>query len=139
MQSPTHDERAAKALATAAVLGDGEAAKRHGCSTRSLRRWRKQCEDDPELAAAVRREKSVIEAEWAEQVPGALRKALAFMERAFVEMSPTDPDALHAVAGAFKLLTEAETTRRVLDVRLARATGSTGAQPLKVVAGGRAD
>lgn len=137
MQTETLDERAAKALATAAILGDVEAAKRHGCSTRSLRRWRARIEEDANLAAHVRSEKAAIEAEWSEQVPGALRKALAFMERAFSEMSPSDPDALHAVAGAFKLLTEAETTRRVLDVRLARAAGQTGTQPLKVVAGGR--
>ena len=137
MVTPVFDERAAAALATAAIVGDKEAARLHKCSTRSLRRWRVTCEADPELAAAVRRRREALERDWAEELPAALRQAIAFMGRAFEQGDHTNPAMLQAVAEAFRLLTDAATTQRVLDARLAHSPGEPRAQPLALVAGGR--
>lgn len=124
-------ERAAMALATAAVVGDKAAAKEHGCSTRSLRHWRKLAETRPELAAACREKKQVVERDWAEELPGAIRSCIDYLKRA-AESDSLDPDMVHSVAGALKILNETAISRRVLDARLARADRPVGAEPGQV-------
>jgi hypothetical protein len=120
MQTAVLDERAAKAVATAAVVGDGKAAELHNCSKRSLRRWRETLEDDASLAAAVRTEKETLDADWAEDLTPAIRKAISFLGKAAEDCDTKDPAAVHSVAGALKILTDVATARRVLDARLTR-------------------
>src|SRR5512133_899624 len=115
--SPSQRDRAAMALASAAVVGDKAAAKAHKCSTRSLRHWRKLAETVPELAAACREKKATVEADWAEKLPGAIQSCIDFLKRA-AETAMVDPDMVHSVAGALKILNETAISRRVLDVRL---------------------
>ena len=89
-------------------------------------------EDDAELAAACREKKAIVEADWAEKLPGAIRGCIAFLARAAAECDPSDPTAIHSMAGALKILAEVATTRQVLDVRLAKQAGQVRAEPFKV-------
>jgi hypothetical protein len=136
---PRQLERAAQVLIEAAILAsrgltpskaDEEAAKKHGVSTRQIRRWRASLPNEPELSAHVRSKMTVVEQGWADEIPGALRASIAFLEKAAREADPKDPDAIHAVAGAMKLLSETAGYWKVLDARLARqarpADGSAG-------------
>jgi hypothetical protein len=120
MRTATHDERAGKVLASAAIVGDAKAAELHNCSKRTIQDWRKRIEDDPSLAAACALEKEALDADWAESLTPAIRKAITFLGKAAESCDETDPAAVHSVAGALKILTDVATARRVLDVRLAK-------------------
>lgn len=112
-------ERASRALATAALEGDTIAATRENISIRTLQRYRKQLDSDTTLAQLVAEKKSILESRWADQIAPTLRAALAFLQRAANNLDPSDPNAVHAIAGAFKLVNEGHQTMRVIDARLA--------------------
>ncbi|MBX6354556.1 MAG: helix-turn-helix domain-containing protein [Micromonosporaceae bacterium] len=114
-------ERAAVVLAEAALTTDSVAAERHGVSVRTVQRWRAQLDRDPDLAAIVAVKKADLERAWVGAATESLRRAAEFLGRAAEEMSPTNPEHVHAVAGAFKLLSEALLARDVIDARLAGA------------------
>ena len=101
---------------------DSEAALQHGVSARSIGRWRSILRDDPEgpLAAAVRSKKETIEKDWVERLPGAITAAIDFLERAAKGAKINDPNMIHSVAGALKILTEVKTGQMLLDARLNR-------------------
>ena len=134
MQSPTHDTRAAMALATASVIGDKRAAERHMCSVRSLQRWRANCETDDTLAAAVALKRSELIDAWADELPEAILAAVDFLRRAATDADTRCPDAIHAVAGAMKLLSDTATMQRALDARCPRPSKSDGAAAGQVAA-----
>jgi len=118
--TPEQRDRAAKLLVEAATDGDKAVAERHGVTVRSLQRYRKALVRDEELSRAVADKKAKVEAGWADQIPGALRAAIAFLQKAAEQADPKDPAAIHSVAGAMKLLSETSATWKVLDARLAR-------------------
>jgi aminopeptidase N len=117
-------ERAARALAIAAINGDATATQAENISGRTLQRYRKLLETDDDLARLVHEKKTVLEREWAHEVAPTLRAALAFIQRAANGMNHRDPEALHAMAGALKLVNEAGLAMRVIDARLAAIGGS---------------
>lgn len=112
-------ERASRALAVAALEGDAAAAKREGITVRTLQRYRKQLDADPLLSQLVAEKKAALENNWANEIAPTLRAALAFIRKAAENLDPTDPEAVHAVAGAFKLINEGHQTMKVIDARLA--------------------
>lgn len=112
-------ERASRALAVAALEGDETAAQRENLSVRTLRRYRARLEEDTTLAELVRQKKARLESEWANEIAPTLRAALQFLRRAAGKLDPSDPEAVHAVAGAFKLVNEGHQTMKVIDARLA--------------------
>ena len=114
-------ERAATILAEAALVGDTRAAKRHGVDPSTIWRWRKRMERDPDLHALANQKRAALERAWVGAATESLRKAAEFLGRAAEEMSPQNPEHVHAVAGAFKLLSEALIARDVIDARLAGA------------------
>jgi uncharacterized protein (DUF2267 family) len=118
--SPTARERAAQVIIEATLDGDAAVTKRHGVSLRTLQRWRKALEADDKLAQLVAAKKSLLEANWADEIPAALTKCVAFLRRAAEEANHKDPDAIHSVAGAMKLLSETRGTWKMLDLKLAR-------------------
>lgn len=128
-------DRAAKLLVEAATLGDKATAKKHGVSLRTLQRWRKQLEGDSALSQAVASKKAKVEEGWADEIPGALRAAIAFLTKAAEQADPKDPAAIHSVAGAMKLLSETSATWKVLDARLARQNRSAGSEAGPAVSG----
>ncbi len=113
-------ERAAQILAEAAVLGDKEAIARHGVALRTLQRYRRRLSEDEKLARLVAEKKAVLEREWASELAPAIREGIRFLQKAAREADASDPAAIHAVAGALKILSEIALTKEVLDARLAK-------------------
>ena len=113
-------ERAALVLVEAVYYGDRVASERWGISVRSINRYRHRLATDPELAELVRLKKEAFERDWIEEMPAAIRAGVRFLTNAFGASDPTDPDAIHAVAGAIKILAEVGLTKEIIDARLGR-------------------
>lgn len=129
-------ERMAEILVDAFISRDDRnTAKRHGITDRTLRNWRAQLGQDPDLSALFQAKKTAVSQGWADEVPGALRSAVGFLRRAADEGDHKDPDMVHSVAGAMKLLSEVSATWKLLDARMARTTGSDGAAARPLAAG----
>jgi hypothetical protein len=116
-------ELAATVLVDAIYRGDEAAAQAYGVSTRSIRRWRERLHTDPRLATFVQTKREVAERNWSDSLAGAIRAGVEFLQRAARELDPANPEAVHAAAGALKILTEIAMTREVLSARLARSSG----------------
>ena len=129
-------DRAATIIVEAAYYGDPDTAERWGISERTIQRYRARLDEDDELSSIVARKKTAFETEWANEIPAALRSALRFLMRAGQEADPKDPEAIHAVAGAFKLMAEIGFTRDVLNARLAEFYRADGEATDEVAAGG---
>lgn len=126
-------ERAARALANAAFTNDTTAANDEGITIRTLQRYRKRLDADGTLSQLVAQKKAALEREWASKIAPALRSALDFLTRAGQEADPRDPEAIHAIAGAFKLVNEGALAKAVIDVRLAQHDRPSGETPREVV------
>ena len=111
-------DRASRVLAAAAFSDDTTATRDEGITTRTLQRYRKRLAEDPVLSQLVAQKKAVLEREWAHKIAPALRSALDFLARAGREANPADPEAIHAIAGAFKLVNEGGLAKAVIDARL---------------------
>lgn len=130
-------ERIAEILVEAYITRDDrKTAERYQVTDRTLRNWRSQLDKDPELSALFREKKAKASEGWADEVPGALRAAVTFLRRSAEEGDPTDPDMVHSVAGAMKLLSEVSATWKLLDVRMARSAGQDGASTRQAPAAG---
>lgn len=121
-------ELAATVLVEAIYIGDRQAAQKYGVSERTIRNWRKRLADDPHFAAFFQHKKSASERDWGADLIPAIRASIEFVQRAARELDTANPEAVHAVAGALKILTEVALTREVIDARLARLAKS-GGQP----------
>lgn len=122
-------ERTAEILVDAYITRDDrKTAERYGITDRTLRNWRKSLETDAELSAIFREKKAKASEGWANEVPGALRAAVGFLRSAAEQGDPKDPNMVHSIAGAMKLLSEVSATWKLLDVRMARSAGQDGAQ-----------
>ena len=111
-------DRAAMVLVEAAFYGDAVAAKRAGIHERTIERYRLRLEDDAELSRLVREKKRLFEGDWAAELPAAIRACIAFIVRAAQESNPRDPEVIHAIAGALKIVTDAGFAKAILDVKL---------------------
>jgi hypothetical protein len=120
--------RVASILVEAAYHGDKETAGRWSITTRTIQRYRERLNEDSELSQTVALKKQQYEADWANEIPGAIRSAVRFLQRASNEANPKDPDTIHAVAGALKILAEVGITKAILDVRLSGFIGANGAE-----------
>lgn len=122
MASPKFDrDRAAKIIAEAMLAGDAQACAKHGIARRTLRNWRQRIgPDDPELAAACQQRKDAVESigDWAEKLADAIRAQINFLKEAAEQAPRTDPDVIHSVAGALKILSDVASARRALDKKL---------------------
>ncbi len=135
---------AAKAVLEATVAGDEATCEKYGISRRTLFRWRKALgRGKPRapldnLAQSVTEKRVELEGDWAAEIPKALQAAVAFLLRSAEPggADPKDPDAIHAVAGAMKMLSEVSATWKLLDVRIRRATGQAGQTTGPVASGG---
>lgn len=127
-------ERASRALAVAALEGDHAAAQRENLTVRTLQNYRKLLQTDDALSQLFAEKKARLESEWAHEIAPTLRAALAFLKRAAQALDPSDPNAVHAVAGAFKLVNEGHQTMRIIDARLAEHDRQDHAVPREVAA-----
>jgi len=132
----------AQILVEASISGDEATAKRNGITLRTIGRYRVRARHEPALSEIVLRKKELAEANWAAELPSAIRAGIDFMLDAFRSKKRDDPDMLHAVAGAWKILTEAALTKDVLDARLTgigRPNGREAGQVVAAAAGGAGD
>jgi hypothetical protein len=121
-------ERVAEVLLEAFVSRDDrKTAQKHGITDRTLRNWRALLFTDPELSELFRSKKARVSEGWADEIPGAMRSTIGFLRKAAEEGDHKNPDMVHSVAGALKLLSEVSATWKLLDARLARTAGPDGA------------
>lgn len=114
-------ELAATILAESAFADDQTVLRRYEITHRTLQRYRRRMTYDPKLSQIVVRKKQALEREWASELAPAIREAIRFLRRAASSADPGDPNAIHAVAGALKILSEVSMTREVIGARLAGA------------------
>ena len=133
-RAKTPDEMLARAITYAAIHGDDAAAKKYKISTRTLQRARAApSEQLSPIVAIVAEQKAELLEKWTDSIPSALLECVAFVRKATNELDASDPQALHAIAGAIKLLSEAQMNREVLDVWIENNRASTAdfASPLE--------
>lgn len=130
-------ERASRALAVAALEGDHIAAQREGITVRTIHNYRVRLTTDKALSELFHEKKARLETEWAHQIAPTLRAALQFLQRAMTSLDPSDPEAVHAAAGAYKLINEGHLTMKVIDARLAEQHPAHHPQPGEMAASAR--
>ena len=117
---------AASAAALSGIYGCQRAADKLGISYESVKKYRRYFAENPTLQPLVQEKRSALEREWVANLTGAIESGIDFLQRASDQADPKDPDAIHAIAGAVKILTEVGMNRRILDARLARQGGQAG-------------
>lgn len=121
-------ERIAEILVDAYLSHDDrKTAARYGITDRTIRNWRRLLDTNVELSEFFRLKKAKASEGWADEVPGALRAAVGFLRQAAENGDPKDPQMVHSIAGAMKLLSEVSATWKLLDARMARTAGTNGA------------
>lgn len=121
MANPKFDrDKAAKIVLDASLMGDRAAADKWGVSERTVRHYRQKLDSDPEFAEVCQEKKAVQDAAWADEIPSAIASCIDFLKRASQSCNVNDPDAVHAIAGALKILGETSMTREVISARLAQ-------------------
>ena len=111
-------ELASIILVEAVFFGDKTTAAKYGISTRTIRNYRKRLSEDAKFSALFQEKKEHAEQEWAHEMPAAIRASIDFLRKAANSAKTDDPDAIHAVAGALKILSEVAITKQVIDARL---------------------
>lgn len=128
-------DRAALILVEAAFFGEKPTAKRWGINISTVRNYRARLHTDSDFANLFALKKRDFEqANWAGEIPAAIRNAVRFLERAAQEIE-VSPESAHAIAGALKILAEVQLTKEILDVRLARHFRESGQEDSQVVRG----
>lgn len=112
-------DKAARIVLDAVVMGDRPACEKHGISLRTLQRYRTKLEDDAELSQVVAQKKEMQDEAWANEIPSAIAACINYLKDSAAACVPGNPDAIHAVSGALKIMTEVELTRKLIDARLA--------------------
>lgn len=111
-------ERAASALVDATLMGDRGAAEKYGVSVKSIEGWRSRLNSDELLREFFLKKKDEQDKAWANDIPAAIAACVSYLKSAAQQVSPTDPDAIHSIAGALKIMSEVSMTREVIDARL---------------------
>ena len=112
-------ERAAAALVDAIIMGDRKAAEKYEVSVKSVEGWRSRLSTDERLREFFLNKKAQQDKEWAHEIPAAIASCIQYLKKASQECDCKDPDAVHAIAGALKIMSEVSMTREVIDARLA--------------------
>lgn len=104
-------------------------------SAKTLQRARANPKDFVQLSDIVADKKDALLDKWTDSVPSALADCVAFVRKATKHLMPEDPESLHAISGAIKILSEAQMNREVLDVWIENNRASTAdlASPLERV------
>jgi hypothetical protein len=125
-------DRAASILVEAAYYGEKATAAKWGITDRTILNYRNRLEQDSKLSDIFALKKGEFESDWANEIPEAIRSAVRFLKRASNEADPKDPESIHAVAGALKIMAEVGMTKAILDVRLSGYFGEDGAEDRQV-------
>lgn len=118
MSGPRLDnERLALIIVEAMFFGDERTADRWSITPRTIYNYRKRLHNNSELSELFINKKREFESEWANDVPATIRMAMDYIRRATQELSVT-PEGLHAVTGAFKIVSEIGIAKEVMDAKL---------------------
>lgn len=122
-------EHRVKVVLEAVQAGDEAVMRKYRIHERTLRRWKTEvlASDDPKLSDVVRRKRAAQDVAWASRIPAAMSACLAFLERAATAASAENPDVIHAIAGAMKMIAETDNTYRFIDARIRGQDGANGA------------
>lgn len=127
-------DRVALILVEAAFFGEKQTAQRWGITDRTILNYRNRLSEDSVLSDIFALKKETFEAEWASEIPASIRAGIHFLGEAAKRANPTDPDTIHAIAGAVKILAEVGLTKEILDVRLSRHNRENGEEGKPLVA-----
>ena len=116
-----NQERAAKALVDAILMGDQDAAKKYGVSLRTIENWRSRLDTDRHFAAFFQNLRQAKDENWAVELPAALASCIDFLKRAGQEADAKNPDAIAAIASAAETLADMALTQKVVDERIRAA------------------
>lgn len=119
MSALDHD-RVALILVEALFLGNVRAAEKWGITDRTIRNYRSRLKDDTALSDCFRMKKAEYEQNWVSDIPAAIKVGTQFLIKAFQEADHTQPEVIHAVAGAMKILAEIGLTKELIDVKLGK-------------------
>lgn len=131
-------DKAAKVLIDATTMRDCDVARKHGVCEATIGRYRVRMARDAKLREMVAEKKVLQDVRWADKIASAIVSAVDFLDRAAKAADPQDPEAIHAIAGALKMLGEVQMAREMLDERIAqlRRGPDAGARPNAAHAGG---
>lgn len=116
-------DRTALILAESIFLGDRRVAQKWGVTVRTVQNYRQRLRTDDELSLICSVKKKELLDSWITELPAAMRAGTDFIIRAAQESDPKDPNAIHAIAGAMKILAEIGLTKEIVDARLNRYFG----------------
>lgn len=114
-------ERAAMVLVEAFFFGDQQAASRYQLSLATIKNYRTRLNTDKELSSFFHLKKQAFESDWIEEIPAAMRQGIRFLIKSFQESDYTDPQVIHSVAGAMKIMAEIGLTKELLNVKYGNA------------------
>lgn len=106
-----------QALADSAMLGDAAACAKHGITPRTLRRYRTNARRDGTLAKGALSKIEAAQQDWLQGTQADLHAISSRLREMCARAKPT-PEGIHAVAGAFKILSEASLARVMLEFKL---------------------
>jgi hypothetical protein len=121
-----NQDRAAKALADAILMGDRAAAEKYGVSCKSLELWRTRLETDADFRAHFQAARQAKDEAWSSDLPAALTSCINFLKEAGQQASRSDPDAIAAISNALATLADIALTQKIVDVRLQALRGEGG-------------
>jgi hypothetical protein len=130
----------AKAILDCVALGDAATSKKYGISIRTLQRWHLEFKSgqNAELAGNVAEKKSELDKAWLSKIPEALSACFDYVisaARNATKDGQSDPDTIHAVAGAIKIISDTDTGYKFIDARISGQVGSVGTPDKPVPAG----
>lgn len=129
-------ELKAQIIAESVASGIKATCEKYDISRRSMERWKKQLKTgDATLSQLVAGKLEKVERDWLAEIPSVLVDTVAFLQRAAKEADPKDPDAIHAVAGAFKLMADVINARDFMADRLGQSQQATGTRATTGAAG----
>lgn len=113
-------ERVARILVEAEYHKDQEVCEKYGITTRTLRNYRKKLAENSKLSDIFRLKEKKYSADWAQDASVAISSAFRFLGKVIdqTDLKEADPAMIRAVAGAVKIMTQAEQTKRMIDARI---------------------
>ena len=116
-----NQDRAAKALVDAILMGDRAAAEKYNVCERSIREWRDRLDTDKHFASLFQEMRVKKDERWADDLAAALASGIRFLKDAGTQADPKDPDAIAAITGAVEMLADIALTQKMVDERLRAA------------------
>jgi hypothetical protein len=113
-------DRVALILVEAAFFGDKGTIKKWGITRQTVYNYRQLLNTNSDLLHKFTLKKREFESNWANEIPASIIAGINFLGQAAKEADPKNPDTIHAIAGAVKILAEVGLAKEIIDARLGR-------------------